>query len=58
VDFFGGPFLGGNAIFLASPLAEVEKLAALAAKRTVGIACVLGFLLASRAFHIIEVSPS
>jgi len=51
VDFFGGAFVGGDAIFPASPLAEIEQLAALTAKRAVWIAGIFGFFVASRTFH-------
>ncbi len=55
MDFFGRTLACRDAIFAAGPPAEVNQLAALAAKRPVRVAGILGFLLASRTFHAIQI---
>ena len=49
---------GGYAVCLRDPVAKVDELAALAAKRTKGITCEWSFLAASRALHIHGHSPN
>src|SRR5437879_5567966 len=51
VNFFRGTLGCRDAIFPAGPSAEVNQLAALAAKRPVRVAGILGFFLAGRTFH-------
>src|SRR6266566_1793281 len=57
VNFFGRPLGRGNAIFPSSPPAEVNQLAAPAAKRPVRIAGVFGLFLASRTLQWRTILP-
>src|SRR5437667_6077422 len=51
VDLFGRSFFRRYPVLLARPLAQINQFAPLAAKRTVGVACVFCFLVARRTLH-------
>src|SRR6266705_334372 len=50
-DFVRRPFVRGNSKLPTRPLAHIDELAALAAKRAVGIAGILGLFVARWALH-------
>jgi hypothetical protein len=52
MDFFRRPFFRGKSKFSAGPLTEIDKFAALTAKRAVSVSGVFGFFVARRTFHI------
>jgi hypothetical protein len=54
VNFLGRSLIGGKAVLAAGPFAQIDQFAALAAKRAVRIASVLGLFLASGALHKAE----